>query len=322
MSEHQEKKATPKKKEVTKLGGCIAGALAGCAAVTFTNPIELVKTRMQLEGELSSTKGTAKVYRNPFQAFALVYKNEGLRGVQKGLIASYLYQTGLNSCRLGFYEPMRCWINSLVFPKRDPVQFQNMGVNVFVGVATGVIGSVVSSPFYLLKTRMQSFSEQVKIGSQSHYDSVWQGLKDIFQDEGVRGLFRGANAAILRTAVGSGAQLPAYFFAKQQLEKLGNLKDGLGMQLACSAFAGVGVTVVMNPFDVVLTRLYNQKGALYKGTVDCFVKTVRSEGLGALYKGFVAQLLRNTPHSILLLMFMEQTMSMVYSAEQKFGVGI
>ena len=46
----------------------------------------------------------------------------------------------------------------------------------------------------------------------------------------------------------------------------------------------------MNPFDVMATRLYNQKveeggkGALYTGPIDCLVKTVRAEGMRGIYK--------------------------------------
>lgn len=42
--------------KISTVGGFIAGGLAACGAVTFTNPIELVKTRMQLQGELSGAK--------------------------------------------------------------------------------------------------------------------------------------------------------------------------------------------------------------------------------------------------------------------------
>ena len=68
------------------------------------------------------------------------------------------------------------------------------------------------------------------------------------------------------------------------------------------------MAIVMNPGDVVLTRVYNQKGNLYRGPIDCLVKTVTTEGVAALYKGFWAQLLRIGPHTILTLMFMEQSM--------------
>ncbi|VEU21725.1 DEKNAAC102735 [Brettanomyces naardenensis] len=272
---------------------------------------------MQLEGELSTARGP-KVYKNPFQAFWLIFKNEGFHGIQKGLFASYLYQIGLNSCRLGLYEPIRKSINSFFYPDRKAVDVQNLGINVLSGILTGAFGCLTSSPFFLLKTRMQSFSEHVKIGQQSHYESTWHGLKTIYGEEGFKGLFRGVDAAILRTAAGSAAQLPSYNFAKQELMKTGYFQDGTELQLISSLFAGFGVTVVMNPFDVVMTRIYNQRGDLYKGPIDCFVKTVETEGPRALYKGFVAQLLRNAPHTVLLLVFMEQTMKMVYTVENQF----
>jgi solute carrier family 25 protein 34/35 len=59
------------------------GALAACGAVTFTNPFEVIKTRMQLQGELSKT--SAVLYKNAPTAFLTVIKNEGFSGLQRGL---------------------------------------------------------------------------------------------------------------------------------------------------------------------------------------------------------------------------------------------
>jgi solute carrier family 25 protein 34/35 len=59
------------------------GALAACGAVTFTNPFEVVKTRMQLQGELQTD--AKRMYNNAPRAFMTIFKNEGLSGIQKGL---------------------------------------------------------------------------------------------------------------------------------------------------------------------------------------------------------------------------------------------
>ncbi|KAJ2889365.1 Mitochondrial oxaloacetate carrier protein, partial [Coemansia aciculifera] len=87
----------------------LAGSLASCGAVTFTNPFEVVvKTRLQLQGELAkSTPNMVKPYHNVAQAFWVIGKNEGLRGLQKGLGPGYMYQIMLNGTRLGFYEPVK-----------------------------------------------------------------------------------------------------------------------------------------------------------------------------------------------------------------------
>ena len=95
------------------------------------------------------------------------------------------------------------------------------------------------------------------------------------------------------------------------------MKDGTGLHLTASTISGLGVAVVMNPWDVILTRIYNQKGDLYKGPLDCFIKTVRIEGVSALYKGFEAQVFRIAPHTIICLTMMEQTMKLVYSIERQ-----
>lgn len=312
--------------EVSTLGGFIAGGIAACGAVTFTNPIELIKTRMQLQGELSASSDAPRLYRNPIQAAGVIYRNEGLGGLQQGLLCGYLYQIGLNGCRIGFYEPSRYYLTEMLFPHQfnaDVAQIpQNLLVNVMAGWVLGSAGAVIANPFFLIKTRMQSYNRAkvaVNVGQQTYYRGVWDGIRQIYSAEGVRGLFRGTDAAVLRTGAGSAAQLPVYNLTKNYLLKHRLLADGLiGLHFASLAMAGLGVAIVMNPWDVVLTRLYNQKGDLYKGPVDCFLKTVRTEGPAALYKGFWAQLLRVGPHSILTLMFMEQSMKLVYGVQKRF----
>ncbi len=63
--------------------------------------------------------------------------------------------------------------------------------------------------------------------------------------------------------------------------------------------------------------MYNQKvskdgktGSLYRNGFDCIVKTVKAEGVGALYKGFSAHYLRIGPHTILTFVFFEQMKSL------------
>lgn len=325
------RKETPKKsiaQDVSTVGGFIAGGLAACGAVTFTNPIELIKTRMQLQGELTSKLNAPKVYKNPLQALVVIYKNEGLRGLQQGLVCGYIYQLGLNGCRIGFYEPSRYFLTKALYPSSMTGDSyadvpQMLSINVFAGAISGAAGAVLANPFFLIKTRMQSFNKasaslKVNVGEQTHYKGVSDGLKQIFKSEGIKGLFRGTDAAVLRTGAGSAAQLPVYNLTKNYLLNHNLMSEGsIGLHFVSSSMAGLGVAIVMNPWDVVLTRLYNQKGDLYKGPIDCFAKTIKIEGPTALYKGFWAQLFRVGPHSILTLMFMEQAMKLVHTVERR-----
>ncbi len=86
-----------------------------------TNPMEVCKTRMQLQGELQkavahgevSAKATqTRLYNSAIDCFAKTLRSEGIKGVQRGLGAAYIYQVLLNGSRLGFYEPFRKAINT------------------------------------------------------------------------------------------------------------------------------------------------------------------------------------------------------------------
>lgn len=288
--------------------GFLLGGVAACVAVTFSNPAEVAKTRLQLQGELVKGGG-AKVYRNVFDVFTKTWRNEGIRGIQRGLSPAYAYQLLLNGSRLGFYEPIRKTTNQLV--GLDTMQ-QNPFTSVFAGAASGAVGAILGNPLFMIKARMQAYSPALPVGAQHYYKSSWDALKTIYQRERFRGLVRGVDAAILRTSMGSSVQLPTYNWTKNQLVSRGILPAGsIWTYLASSSVSGVCVLVMMQPADTTLTRMYNQPtkqlpsgrivGSLYKNPIDCLWKTITTEGPLALYKGSTAHFLRIAPHTIITL---------------------
>ena len=70
----------------------LMSGLAACGACLFTNPLEVVKTRMQLQGELRAPGTYQRHYRNVFHAFITIGKVDGLAALQKGLAPALLYQ--------------------------------------------------------------------------------------------------------------------------------------------------------------------------------------------------------------------------------------
>ncbi|CEQ42985.1 SPOSA6832_04864 [Sporobolomyces salmonicolor] len=283
--------------------GFVSGALAACTAVTITNPMEVTKTRLQLDGELQGRKhipaaaaagaGPAaavpevraslkagpdgKVYTSAVDCMQKTWKNEGLKGIQRGLGAAYTYQIALNGSRLGFYEPMRRVINSLAGNDKNEVKAWS---SIAAGASSGVVGAILGNPLFLIKARMQAYSPFNPVGAQHNYPTVFHGFKSIVAAEGPKGLVRGMDAAILRTAMGSSVQLPSYNLAKTTLMGWG-IGDHIGLYLLASTFSGMCVCAVMQPAgkslllplsawlsdpltdmlghtDTALTRMYNQ----------------------------------------------------------------
>lgn len=222
----------------------IAGGIAACGAVTATHPFETVKIRMQLQGELQTKGHQPHHYRGPLHGVSIIVRNEGIRGIYRGIGCAYIYQILLNGSRLGFYEPMRHGLTSLIF---SDSKTQSLGINMFCGAASGVIGAAAGSPFFLVKTRLQSYSPFLPVGTQHKYRNALDGLSQIYKAEGVRGLYRGIGAAMIRTGFGSSVQLPTYFFAKRRLIKHLGMEEGPGLHLASSTASGFVVCVVMHP---------------------------------------------------------------------------
>ena len=89
---------------VNLLTECFSGGVAACGATLFSNPLEVVKTRMQLQGELQARGSYNVHYRNVFHAFYMIGKNDGLLALQKGLIPGLGFQLVMNGIRLGSYQ--------------------------------------------------------------------------------------------------------------------------------------------------------------------------------------------------------------------------
>lgn len=150
----------------------------------------------------------------------------------------------MNGCRLGFYEPIRGTLASSIY---KDAHVQNLGINIFSGAASGILGATLGSPFFLVKTRLQSYSPFLPVGTQHRYKNAWDGLRTIHHNEGIKGLYRGVGAAMVRTGFGSSVQLPTYFFAKRRLIRHLGMEDGPALHLACSTASGFVVCCVMHP---------------------------------------------------------------------------
>ncbi|KAF1346165.1 mitochondrial carrier domain-containing protein [Delphinella strobiligena] len=308
----------------TTIGSFIAGGIAACGAVTVTHSFETVKIRLQLQGELQAKKDAPKMYRGVVHGISVILKNEGLRGLLRGLNCAYAYQIVLNGSRLGFYEPIRSHTNSLYLYRSlshasDPAatSLQSLPVNIFAGATSGIIGAMLGSPFFLIKTRLQSYSPFLPVGTQHKYRNARDGVRQIYNAEGIKGLYRGVGPAMVRTGFGSSVQLPTYFFAKRRLVKHFGMEEGPALHLLSSTCSGFVVCCVMHPPDTVMSRMYNQTGNLYSGAFDCLYRTVKAEGFLAVYKGFFAHLARILPHTIITLSLAEQTNKLMRRVEDR-----
>ncbi|RWS11281.1 solute carrier family 25 member 35-like protein [Dinothrombium tinctorium] len=285
----------------------LLGGIAASLACFFTNPLEVVKTRVQLQGELKARGAYYVHYRNVFHAFYAMAKHESLLSLQKGLVPAIYYQFVMNGFRLGFYQCLdnygftRNEKNEVVFVK-----------SVAAGAFSGVAGAYAASPLYMIKTQLQAKScIGNPVGYQHSHNSMTEAFRSVYQSYGIKGLWRGVTSSIARVSVGSAIQLTTFSKLKDILHDKKIIAADSSLNTLCAAtIGGTVVTACMTPFDVVATRLYNQpvdpktgKGLIYSGITDCITKIIRTESFLGLYKGWSAVLFRLGPHTVLSLFF-------------------
>lgn len=163
----------------------LLGGLAAAGASIFSNPLDVLKTRMQLQGELKAKGQHAVHYKNVIHAGYVVIKNEGIFGLQKGLAPALVMHSIRNSIRLGIYQEIH----------RAGYLTDNKGNTIFyrsaiVSALSGAAGAFFGSPLFLIKTQLQSQSaKKIAVGYQHKHNGAWVALKNIYSEHGVKFAF-------------------------------------------------------------------------------------------------------------------------------------
>lgn len=296
-------------------GEFLCAGTSAVLAICCTNPVDVVKTRMQLQGQLN--RG-ASPYRGVGSALLQIGQAEGLRGLQRGLVPACFWQFSNVSVRFGVYSyakqqagvkqqasPLLRWVESL-------------------GLAglSGALGACVSNPFFIVKTRLQATSSDAALAVGQQHDAAcgFRGtLAQMYRADGVLGLTRGLSAFAPRVVVASAVQLATYDSVKDLfVQRLGLSPKATFTHVCASMVTGVAVVVAMQPFDFAATRLVNtltsaeQGGkaaaptAAFAGPLDVIRKTVATEGPLGVYKGVTANYLRFGPYCVLVFVFVEK----------------
>merc|ERR1719480_283421 len=238
---------------------------------------------------------------------ARVIREEGATALYRGLSSALVRQAVYGTLKFGLYCSAK---EALPAPRTKRT---GCALNLGCAVWAGCVSSAIATPTDVIKVRMQSNTVQ----------GVERGLLHVGQDivtrEGVRGLWRGVFPTAQRAALVAGVQLPVYDFIKAEI--LGSSASNGYLQgsdvlihSVASMIAGFSAAMASNPCDVIRTRMMAQRKyirlpvpeLLYRSAGHCALHTVRTEGLSALYKGFVPSFARMGPWNVIFFVVYEK----------------
>jgi len=164
------------------------------------------------------------------------------------------------------------------------------------GAIAGVASRTFTAPLDVTKILFQVQTHSIDANSAGKgYTSFFGALKQIFHEEGVKGLWKGNVVACLRLGPYSAVKYYTFETTKEYFKDANGKIPDINRAM-CGALAGTLAVITTYPLDLVKTRLTVQKegtnlvtGEVYKktynGTWDCLKKVVAQEGWTSLYKG-------------------------------------
>ncbi|KAB8268987.1 mitochondrial DNA replication protein [Aspergillus minisclerotigenes] len=158
------------------IGGGVAQAYLTMGMTTCMKTVEVTRTKMSVNG--AKVPGT-------FEIFFKIIREQGIRGVNKGVNAVALRQITGWSSRIGiarFAEERIRWMSGK--GKEERLGF---GEKVLASTIGGAL-SCWNQPFEVLRVEMQSMKEEP---GRSVRPTMMSTLKKIIRTSGVKGLFRG-----------------------------------------------------------------------------------------------------------------------------------
>lgn len=257
----------------------LLGSIAGMIGASIVYPIDIVKTRMQ--NQLGNT-----LYSSYLDCFKKLLKNEGILGIYSVLLPQIVGVAPEKAIKLTVNDLVRSFAKSNSKNDSIPLKWE-----IIAGSTAGLCQVIVTNPLEVSKIRLQTQGE--KLGSNS------LSALQIVRSLGIRGLYKGSLACLLRDIPFSSIYFPTYANIKKHIFKFdpnikGYRKSLEPWELLCSgALAGMPAAFLTTPSDVIKTKI--QSGGTYSGISSTFHRILKEEGPRAFFKGGIARVCRSSP---------------------------
>uniref|UniRef100_A0A673ILY0 Mitochondrial glutamate carrier 2 n=1 Tax=Sinocyclocheilus rhinocerous TaxID=307959 RepID=A0A673ILY0_9TELE len=299
-------------KKVSLPAKLINGGVAGLVGVTCVFPIDLAKTRLQ-------NQQGARVYSGMLDCLAKTIKMEGYFGMYRGAAVNLTLVTPEKAIKLAANDVFR---QKLSKDGKLPLWGE-----ILAGCGAGTCQVVVTTPMEMLKIQLQDAgrlaaqrtvaasaagstpslvaSKAAQPGTNAPpRSSATRITLELLKTRGLRGLYKGAGATLMRDVPFSMIYFPLF----ANLNAVGRTEDRHSnpqerapflQSFVAGCAAGSVAAGAGTPLDVIKTRLQTlQKGEgedSYRGIIDCTQRILKREGPAAFLKGATCRALVIAP---------------------------
>ncbi|OJZ82697.1 mitochondrial carrier [Aspergillus piperis CBS 112811] len=283
----------PVNQTIAQIRSLAAGAAGGVCAVVVGHPFDLVKVRLQ-----TAEKG---VYSGAIDVVKRTVAREGLaRGLYAGVSAPLVGVTPMFAVSFWGYD-----VGKTLVGKMSEVRVENntpqytIGQISAAGFFSAIPMTLITAPFERVKVLLQIQGQNPPPpGQKPKYSGGLDVVRQLYQEGGIRSVFRGSAMTLARDGPGSAAYFAAYEYIKRTLtpkDAEGNVTGQLSMPavLAAGGAAGIAMWIPVFPVDTIKSRLQSAPG---RPTIGGTIRTVYANGgFKAFFPGFGPALARAVP---------------------------
>lgn len=278
----------------------VSGGSAGLVEICLMHPLDVIKTRFQLQGSAASTTQ----YRSIAHCFTTMYRTEGFMSFYKGILPPIFAEMPKRAVKFFCFERYQD-ILSGDGPKTPLIY-------ALAGMGTGLTEGFVINPFERVKVQLQS-ETNVRLKEQ---ESTFSKARQIIKKDGfgTNGINRGLTATLGRHGVWNCVYFGLFHSAKSYLPKTESKTTQTMYTLTLGLISGTLASIANIPYDVAKSRIQGPQvrqadGRLkYRGAHQAMILVAKEEGFRALYKGLLPKLMRLGPSGA-IMMYVYQTLS-------------
>lgn len=181
----------------------LAGSAGGASQVVFTNPLEITKIRLQVQGELIKSG-----VRSEPQSFFSIVHELGFRGLYKGSAACFLRDIPFSA----IYFPLYANVKSMLQESNPRDGYTNEPGDLsftqilLAGSLAGAPSAFLTTPADVIKTRLQVKPTK----GQTVYTGLFDCFRKVLREEGIKAFYKGSLARVMRSSPQFGITLLAY----------------------------------------------------------------------------------------------------------------
>ncbi|KAL3266282.1 hypothetical protein HHI36_010462 [Cryptolaemus montrouzieri] len=274
-----------------------SGGSAGFVEVCIMHPLDLIKTRLQLQSKITTKVLPNNYYNGILDCFVKMYRNEGPTSFWKGILPPILVETPKRAIKFFTFEQYKQFF---LFGHSSPTPMTYS----LAGLGAGITESIIVTPFEVVKVNLQA-NKATKVPSTSVVarEIVSKG------GFGFGGLYKGLIATIYRNGVFNMIYFGFYHSVKDFVPSSERNDIEFLRKLGIGFTSGTLASCINIPFDVAKSRIQGpqpeQDRIKYKSTFKTIAIVYKEEGYGALYKGLLPKILRLGPGGAVMLLVYE-----------------